>query len=613
LESDSFIPTQSGIFLLVIRQGMRDKTLPLMFRELLLLAKTNGRAFRAKALHNFRESKLLLITLLLFLVTYLIAGYVGFRWGLKYLYLVPGVGLLLVERVLYMLYFFFFVMLIFSNAVLLYSGLFRGKEMSWLLTLPLNQRAIFCWKIVESLIVSSWGLLILSLPLLLAFGSVLQAPPMFYVKSAFVFIPYLVLPATIAGCLVIFMVRIWGRVGKALLWGFALWVVYRGIQSWLATRAIVLELDNTSTSTSIAIKEVLGQTEIATHPLSPSTWMSEMILHWAKGYASRGLFYSLLLLSYTLLGGWLCVELFSRLTYTCWNASQSNRAARTWKKSGRGLPATVQERAQDLAQRFRWNPWRALGLSRPNAALLRKDAREYLRDPSQWIPTSILFGLLFLYSFNIQRFTVDMTDPFWSTLISYLNFGVCSLAVSTLCTRFIYPLFSLEGRRLWIVGLAPMPMTRIFWVKLALFAGAIAMLTSLLMLISGTRLLLPWEMIFRFIGAICLISIGLTSLSLGLGVLFPNYQESNPSKIVSGYGGTLCLILNFLFIILFLTLFVTPGIFKIRSFGPSFEKYSQTLIIFCNAGVVVLGLLTTILPIYFSLRRIKKLEILGKL
>ena len=178
-----------------------------MLRQLLLLIKTNYRAFRAKAKQNLQESKLLMATLGLFLAGYLIVGFVLFDKGLHHLYALPGVGLLLVERVLYMLYFFFFVMLVFSNSVLLYAGLFRGKETGWLLTLPVDQRAIFCWKVLESLIVSTWGLAILSAPMLLAFGHTLGAGLWFYLKAALVFIPYFVLPATLSAAIVVIIFK----------------------------------------------------------------------------------------------------------------------------------------------------------------------------------------------------------------------------------------------------------------------------------------------------------------------------------------------------------------------------------------------------------------------
>ena len=60
----------------------------------------------------------------------------------------------------------FCVMLVFSNAIISYSSLFRSKETQWLLTLPIDHRALFSWKVVETILVSSWGLVFLSAPLL---------------------------------------------------------------------------------------------------------------------------------------------------------------------------------------------------------------------------------------------------------------------------------------------------------------------------------------------------------------------------------------------------------------------------------------------------------------
>ena len=35
----------------------------------------------------------------------------------------------------------------------------------------------------------------------------------------------------------------------------------------------------------------------------------------------------------------------------------------------------------------------------------------------------------------------------------------------------------------------------------------------------------------------------------GFGVIYPNFKEDNPSKIVSGFGGTFCLVMSFLYIV----------------------------------------------------------------
>ena len=42
--------------------------------------------------------------------------------------------------------------------------------------------------------------------------------------------------------------------------------------------------------------------------------------------------------------------------------------------------------------------------------------------------------------------------------------------------------------------------------------------------------------------------IALNGLAVGMGVIYPNLREENPSKIVSGFGGTFCLVISFIYI-----------------------------------------------------------------
>ena len=86
-----------------------------------LLRRVHTRAFVTKTLGTLKNSKLMCLTIGLFLAAYLVVGYFMFHRGLGFVAGVPGVGLLLLERVVYMVFFFFFTMLVFSNAVLLYS------------------------------------------------------------------------------------------------------------------------------------------------------------------------------------------------------------------------------------------------------------------------------------------------------------------------------------------------------------------------------------------------------------------------------------------------------------------------------------------------------------
>ena len=575
-----------------------------------LLRRVHTRAFVTKTLGTLKNSKLMCLTIGLFLTAYLVVGYFMFQRGLGFVAGVPGVGLLLLERVIYMVFFFFFTMLVFSNAVLLYSSIFRGKETAWLLTLPLDPRAVFCWKVVESFVVSSWGLAVLSAPLLLSIGRTFRAEPDFYLKCVLVYIPFMVLPATLAGVAVMLGVRFWGGVGEAFAWGllaFALYKMGAGIASARESAALATGMD-----LSAAMDELLGHSAVMVNRLLPSAWMGDMVLLWARGYGAHGWFYGLLLLSQSLMLGWICVAGVSRLCYSGWNLSQRRKATRT----GRKRRTTAADGPLDFTGPLRLLKRTGL-IRRDSAALIIKDIREFIRDPAQWVPCAIVFALLFVYAANLNRAAAaDIRQPKFRLVLTYLNFGVCCLTLSTLTTRFIFPMFSLEGRRLWILGLAPVGLARVLRLKLGLFAGVIGTVTCLLMLLSGIRLGMgPVELTVYCVG-IVMMSVGLTTLSLGLGVLFPNFTDPSPARVVSGFGGTLCLILNFVYILLFMGAFIVPGFWRIwyppDSPGPRVAWYPWIL----AGAVALMALLTAVcagVPYFLSLKRMKRLELLGKL
>jgi len=542
-------------------------------------------------------------TIGLFLVAYLIAGYFMFRQGLLYLLQLPGVGYMITSRVLYMTYFFFLVMLVFSNAVLLYSGLFRGRETPWLLTTPVSPRAIFLWKIIESFIVSSWGLAILSAPILASVGHVFGADAWFYLKCAVVYPLLLLLPAAVAGLLVAVLVRWWGWTLRVLLWlGMAL-VAWR-VVSGLIGPSDFAELAKT-TDLSQGFRKVMGFTEVTMNRFLPSAWMAEMMLNWSHGYESRGLFFGLVLLSWALLLGWVCTAVASHATYPAWNLSQRRRARHTGRRRIPYLDALQRSFQAGWINRF-------LPLRRDTAGLIRKDLKEFTRDPAQWIPCAIVFTLLLLYAANLNRAAdADPHKPLFKLVLSSLNFGVCSLTLSTLTTRFIFPMFSLEGRRLWVLGLSPVGMERVFRQKLLLYSGIIGLATGALMLLSGLKLGMALPDLLFYIGAIMLMSTGLTALALTLGVLFPNFHDSSPAKIVSGFGGTLCLILNFIYILLFMAIFVWQGIYAERHKGEMWAEERLERMLLAAAGLLAMTAAFTGIPVHYSLRRMKKLELLG--
>ena len=564
---------------------------PHLFRALLWV---QWRSFVARVRGVRRQSPLLLFVLGSFVAGYLVVGYGLFHWGLGFLYHFPVVGSLLSQRILFLIFGFFFVMLTFSNLIIGYSTLFKNREAEWLLSLPITHRNVYRFKFLESLVVSSWALIFLSAPMMAAYGHVHQVTPIFYAEVALLYLPFVVLPGLIGSWSILLLVRILPRRGvkKGLLFasGVILLLIVFGVKP-------VNEMDAVSQHDVLSFDQLLKHTRLSLNPYLPSAWLAKSVLAWGEGLPVQGAFYFLVLLSNALFGLLLGFQVAGRMYYGSWTRALSSRAERfqlqSLEKKQRARRASLFERAIHAL----------VPISQPAAALVVKDVRIFWRDPTQWIQFMIFFGLLCIYVLNLRNVDFNFASAFWETMISYLNLAASSLTLSTLTTRFVFPQFSLEGRRIWILGLAPVGLPRVVLQKFWLSCLAAMSITVTLMVASSLMLNLPWLRIGFFALAIALMSAALSGVAVGLGALFPNFKEDNPSKIVSGFGGTLCLVVSFIYISLFVALVAIPDLRVVTKVAfPIPDALALTLAVAISFAVLLV-------PMILALKRVKNLEI----
>ncbi|MDQ3622695.1 MAG: hypothetical protein M3463_09430 [Verrucomicrobiota bacterium] len=559
-----------------------------------LLLWVQWRSFSARARGMRRESPLLIFVLGGFVLGYLLIGYWLFHAGLDYLHHFPLVGTLLSQRILFLIFGFFFLMLVFSNLVIGYSTLFRNRETQWFLSLPIPHRNVYRWKFLEALAISSWGLVFLSAPMMAAYGVVNGVPPIFYLQVALVSLPFVVLPALLGSWLILFIVRVLARpLFKRLALGLAgvvLMVLLFGINP-------VRDVDAAAPQDVVSFDQLLRHSRAALNPFLPSAWLAKSVLSWSEGLTRQGAFFFLLLLSHALMGLLIGFEWMGRLFYGSWVVALSSRAERFQRRA---------EARRHRPSRRSWLEWTTdllRPLTRPGAALVLKDIRLFWRDPAQWIQFMIFFGLLCIYVVNLRNVAFDFQNPFWETMISYLNLAASALTLSTLTTRFVFPQFSLEGRRIWILGLAPVGLHRVLVQKFWLSCLSALAITVTLMIVSSMILNLPWPKVLFFAGTIGLLSASLSGLAVGLGALFPNFKEDNPSKIVSSFGGTLCLVVSFLYISVFIALVALPDLRRVTKIPFPFSDTASI------AAAGVLSLCVLFVPLLGAVRRVKNLEI----
>ena len=572
----------------MINTSTKPKTAP---APLVLLLRIHLLQAWRKLMAVREQSRLLTGVIGVFLVGYLILSFGLFAWGLKFIASFPGLGTVLTERLMYLLFAFLFALLLLSNLVISYTNLFRNRETSFLLTQPVPWRTIFRWKFIESTLLASWAFLFLIAPFLAAFGLTRHVPWHFYFITTALTGMFIVLPGVIGSWCAICLARYLDRrsfqiglvAGSLLL--LALAAFYWQSQS--------VTDDVLETHVLDVLDQLLARTRFAQFPLLPSYWLTTSVLQWADGAISFALLFLLVLLSNTLFFGMITFTRVGNLFFDTASAVQS-RAGSQWKQD----PAKKQKEfprpslAEDFINLF--------SFARVDTrALILKDARMFWRDTTQWGQCVMLFGLLGVYIINLRHFTQQLNNPFWINLVAYLNLAACALNLATLTTRFVYPQFSLEGRRLWIIGMAPLGLRRVVNVKYWLASIASLAVTLTLITLSCHLLKMTWDQIAFFAAIITVMTFSLTGLAVGLGVLYPNMKEANPSKIVSGFGGTLCLVLSFLYIL---------GSVLLLAFGAGGFHGHINWIVGSIAAFSGLSLLVGWLPMKLGLKQLEKIE-----
>ena len=569
---------------------------------LALLIRANGlQAWRrVKAIR--RQSRLLSLLIAVFIVGYAVLAFWLFRKGLEFIGSFPGLGTLLIERLIFLLFAFLFVLLVFSNLVISFTNLFRNRETTFLLSLPVPTQTIFRWKFIESTLLASWAFLFLVAPLLAAYGLARGVAWHFYAITLLLIALFTILPAVAGSWLAVTLARYIDRLTFQILGVAGALLALGGAAFWLRTEPVTDEM--LETRVLAVLDRLLIKTQFAQFAFLPSYWISSGVLQWAEGAMAAAGFFGLVLLSNSLFFGYLSFNRMGGAFYEAVSAVHSRGSVMgqwNWFRKWQARQARAGG-APGWMERIIGLLWFIPGDLR---ALVVKDLRVFWRDTTQWGQTLVLFGLLGVYIINLRHFTHQLTSPFWVHLVSFLNLGACSLNLATLTTRFVYPQFSLEGKRLWIIGLAPLGLVRVVRTKYWLSSITSVIITLSLMLLSCYMLQLSLERTWFFTAAIALMTLTLNGLAVGMGTLYPNFNEENPGKIVSGFGGTFCLVLSFLYIVGAVILLAIGSPWPWAPTGG----LSPTWIAISWAGFLSLSLLVGWLPLRLGLRRTAAFEL----
>lgn len=430
---------------------------------------------------------------------------------------------------------FFFVamlaLLTFSNAIIAYGALFGKSESPYLLTLPIAPLDVVTFKYLECLVLSSWSLVLLGLPMMFAMAATSEEP-MFYLFFLAFFLAFIPIP---------------GAIGLLLAWGVARFFPRRATRAVTLLTALALvvvivtalrSIQLGETATEVWLRSFLTRMSFVQSALLPNNWVAAGIDHAVHGQFPVSFRYLGVTLANAFFLSLVAVRIVSGYFDGAYDRASSCRGG------GRRLAAEASGGPAG---------WVFFYLPLPLRLIAAKDLRTFFRDPAQWSQLTILFGLLVLYLTNMPTLRLEFSASGWFLFIPFLNLCAVSLILATFTCRFVFPLMSLEGQKLWLMGVLPLPRGRVLLAKFA-FSMTVTVLVAVGAM-SLAAFMLNLDMVWTAIHLVVTMAIcfGLCGFSVGIGARLPMFGQSNVARIASGLGGTTNLLASVALVAIVLT------------------------------------------------------------
>jgi len=560
-----------------------------------LLLRPRWQASRNRLRRQNRDARVKLCIMALLGVAFWMGSFAIIYRVLSYFQRTEGFGDILAARLLNMIFLTFFFVLVFSNIITSMATYFMAQDLPVILSTPASRWSVYLGRFTETVLDSSWMVLLFGFPIFLAYGMVYKASIWFGFAVMGAVVPFLIIPAAIGVTLTMVLVNIFPAhktrdiiiLLSAMALGFFL----------LLIRLLRPErLVNPEATTSLV--EYLSIMRTPTSPFLPSQWATEFIWTTMKGAPAEAIFPGLLLwstaLAFVIIGGWVFYFLYER----GWSKAQ---------ESGR----TRLSRLRIFDKMLNWSTIFFVPSMRN---LIIKDIKTFFRDNAQWSQAVILFAMVGIYLYNFSVLPLDKTPYptfFLQNLVSFLNMGLAGFVLSAISVRYIFPAISIEGLSFWIVRSAPITLREFLISKFLIGLVPLLIMAELLIVCSNYMLKATPFMMALSTTTMFLMTFGIVALGVGLGAVYPRFNAENVSQISSGFGGIVYMIISMAFIALVIVLEARPVyvIFMARLNRITLTPWEWTWTLFPFLIVILVMILAVVLPLRIGLKRMSEMEL----
>jgi ABC-2 type transport system permease protein len=464
-------------------------------------------------------------------------------------------------------------MLIFSNIITSLSTIFLASDVEFLLSLPVKYGVAFLWKFLQTCFYASWSIFLTSLPFIIAYNNIKRAPLLIY-PLIFVSLVFFFIIASFLGVL-INLVLLKFFPNKKLRDIMLVIFVFAGVAIYVIFR--FLEPERLLYPDKLyQITQYIMFLETPTAIYLPSWWVTAIINSFiAKNY-SETTFYFIILSLITVFIIYILWLLGKYNFFDLWNSIYYCQSA---GKKGNFSALKKYERYRNKAKSILFS-------------LLRKDVKIFFRDTAQWTQLLFLVGLIAVYLFNIYKLPLD--NLYLKNLIGYLNIGLCGFVISAVALRLLFPMMSLEGKKLWLLRAAPVRAEMLILEKFIFGVVPLAVLSSIISILSNIFLQTSQNIFILSSTIIIVHTFVIAFFAICMGTVYPKFDYKNIPAIETSPGGILFMIWSMFYVILTVALFAGPvhasfmqQLFKKQTEAKNFYIFSGLIFSIISVIIVI--------------------------
>lgn len=410
-------------------------------------------------------------------------------------------GIILSMKIFQMAWITIFAMLVFSSMIAGVSTLYLSKDNEIMVAAPIDWAELYRMRLLTTFFNTSWMVLIFTLPIFAAFGTVFQAGPLYWPLLLLTIPTTAMIASGTALLLVILLVYLFpARRTKDII--FYLTLCF-GIFLYLIFRLLRPE-DLVNPEKYSQFVEYLAAVSNPAGPWLPAGWTANLLTVYLLDRELDWLLLGLLLCTPPILvfiGEWMMERLFSG------GFSKSQESFGGYR-------------------RFRPPRQRS-----SRAWIFRKELLSFLRDSREWSQFFMIAALVVVYLYNFKVLPLESTfgSTYVANLISFGNIGLTGFLAATLAARFVYPSIGAEGGSFYLILSSPLSPARFFWYKYFFYVIPFSVLSFLLITLSNHLLQISGPMWWISLFSAMLICWTVVAMALGFGAMYADYNAENRS------------------------------------------------------------------------------------